>query len=206
MKTTQSQPDQPEFEPFYCAAHHRAGSRTQFIVQLNPPFQFVAMVSREHRNSGNTSLILHLFKKKGWPTGPEAAIAKVHSQLLNTLETCFPDLPPNVDAELRDTHKTTDDMDITIECFFCESKEAGLANDIIVHIKPDWRVFAVYDNSTSAPPLVLIYSEAPQHSHSEATQIPHNPYVTRFTDNHVMSFYTRFIEELDQIQDDDFIR
>ena len=196
-----SPPKANDFQPFFCPAQHRVVTPTQYIVQLNPPFQFVGLLSANLMHTSHPYLHIHLYPKPGWPARYPKLIEKMQTELLHSLERLFPDLSPDIDAQVIDTRKTTEDLDPSLQFLFCESHAFGWAEDVIVHIQRPWKVFAVSQHQD----VYQLYSETGHHHSTSPTSIALDPTIQDVSRHEAQAFYDRIIEELENSEPDDFI-
>ena len=197
-------PPSPEtsFQPIYCAAHSNPKDRAQFVAQLNPPFQFLALLSHASHTTGPPHLSFRVYRKNGWPTGHTESQQRALSGLLHTIPTLFPDLPEDMEGEVIDTHESTERLGAGYRFFFCEAHGAGLESDVILHAQSPWVVYGVEAQDETNPPLFPVYSEQATYGPNQ-NYIAANPYAPSPTLEEAVEFYRTFVADLDQFQADD---
>ena len=197
-------PPKPQFSPYFCPAYHTITDRAQYIVQLNPPFQFVGLISANLVEPNHPFLHIHVYPKPGWPNNYPGLVHKMEVQLLQKLEVLFPDLSENIDAQVIQTNRTTCALDPNLDYLYCESKSFGSSFDTLVHVPRPWMVYAVTSENT----VRTIYSECPYNKPPGPglkTPLAQDPLLNFPTYRKAQAFLDRFTDSLDQATPETFI-
>lgn len=189
------------FTPFFCPAHRAAVTSQQFIMQLQPPFQFIGLVTCSFTSPDNSFLHIEIVPKPGWPKQYSEIVEEMEAALLSNLRTLFPDIPETLDTQIRKTDITIEDLDPSIDFLYCESGNFGWPEDTLVHVHRPWKTFGIGEDQK----VYLIYSESPQHHSIEPTQIATDPTLTKCSIIQAQEFYDTFMKQLDSAEPEDFL-
>jgi len=148
------------FKPFFCPAHTEPGGKSNIIVQLAAPYQFVATSTIITHDDGPPCVVIECYWNRPLPDSCHRIVAgQMHVELLGKIESFYPDLDSNTEYQVSDNRAETCTLGPGFRFLWCESQEFGATHDTILFPGPPWTIFAV--DYPSQGEVIVAYSEEP---------------------------------------------
>jgi len=192
------------FKPFFCPAHTEPGGKSNIIVQLAAPYQFVATSTIITHDDGPPCVVIECYWNRPLPDSCHRIVAgQMHVELLGKIESFYPDLDSNTEYQVSDNRAQTCTLGPGFRFHWCESQMFGATHDTVLFPGPPWTLYAV--DCPSEGDVVVAYSEEPLKGVLDELLIQEESPDTRPTITEVKDWYKDLIQNLTDITPEDLI-